>query len=43
MLCTCINRYELEQLERIVKGVDPKAFIIATSNVYINGNFIHKV
>ena len=43
VLCTCINRYELEQLERIVKGVDPKAFIIATSNVYINGNFIHKV
>ena len=34
VLCTCINRYELEQLERIVKGVDPKAFIIATSNVY---------
>ena len=43
VLCTCINRYELEQLERIVKGVDPKAFIITTSNVHINGNFIHKV
>lgn len=43
ILCTCINRYEQEQLERIVKGIDPQAFIITISGVHINGNFIHKV
>ncbi|MGM9662545.1 MAG: YitT family protein [Oscillospiraceae bacterium] len=43
ILCTCINRYERDQIERIVKSVDPKAFLIAIPGVYINGNFIHKV
>ncbi len=43
VLCTCINRYELEKLERIVKGVDPQAFIITIAGVHINGNFIHKI
>ena len=43
VLCTCINRYELEQLERIVKSVDPNAFIITIAGVHINGNFIHKI
>ncbi len=43
VLCTCINRYELEQLERTVKAVDPNAFMTTTSNVHINGNFTHKV
>ena len=43
VLCTCINRYERERIERIVKGVDPYAFIIAIPGVYINGNFIRKV
>ncbi|MGM9618643.1 MAG: YitT family protein [Oscillospiraceae bacterium] len=43
ILCTCINRYEREQIERIVKEADPKAFLIAIPGVYINGNFIHKV
>ena len=43
VLCVCINRYEMEKLERIVKGADPQAFIITTHGVRINGNFIHKV
>lgn len=43
VLCVCINRYEMEKLERIVKGSDPQAFIITTHGVRINGNFIHKV
>lgn len=43
VLCTCINRYEREKIERIAKGVDPYAFIIAIPGVYINGNFIRKV
>lgn len=43
VLCTCINRYERERIERIVKGIDPYAFIIAIPGVYINGNFIRKV
>ena len=43
VLCVCINRYEMEKLERIVKGTDPQAFIITTHGVRINGNFIHKV
>lgn len=43
VLCTCINRYEMEKLERIVKGEDPQAFIITTHGVRINGNFEHKV
>lgn len=43
VLCVCINRYEMEQLERIVKGSDPQAFIITTHGVRINGNFVHKV
>ena len=43
VLCTCINRYEREKIERIAKDVDPYAFIIAIPGVYINGNFIRKV
>ena len=43
VLCTCINKYEQEQLEGIVKAVDPQAFIITIPGVHINGNFIHKV
>lgn len=43
VLCVCINRYEMEQLERIVKGVDPNAFIVCVNGVHINGNFLHKV
>lgn len=43
ILCTCINRYEQEQLERIVKSKDPQAFIIMIPGVHINGNFIRKV
>lgn len=43
VLCTCINRYEQEQVERIVKGVDPNAFIIMNYGVHINGNFQHRV
>ena len=34
---------ERERIERIVKGIDPYAFIIAIPGVYINGNFIRKV
>lgn len=43
VLCTCINRYEREKIERIAKEIDPYAFIIAIPGVYINGNFIRKV
>lgn len=43
ILCTCISRYEQEQLERIVKATDPRAFIITIPGVHIDGNFIHKV
>ena len=43
ILCTCISRYEQEQLERIVKATDPHAFIITIPGVHIDGNFIHKV
>ena len=43
VLCTCINRYEREKIERIAKEEDPFAFIIAIPGVYINGNFIRKV
>ena len=43
VLCTCINRYEQEQIERIVKGIDPNAFIIMNYGVHINGNFQHRV
>lgn len=43
VLCTCINRYEMEKLERIVKAEDSQAFIITTHGVRINGNFEHKI
>lgn len=43
VLCTCINRYEMEKLERIVKAEDSQAFIITTHGVRINGNFDHKI
>lgn len=43
VLCICINRYEKEQLERIIKKFDPQAFIITIPGVQISGHFIHKV
>lgn len=43
VLCTCINRYERERIERIVKCDDADAFLIAIPGVYINGNFVRKV
>lgn len=39
VLVTVINKYEEEQLQRIVDGLDPKAFIIFNEGPTVSGNF----
>lgn len=39
VLCTCVSRYEREDLLQTVRAVDPKAFVTIEDKVHIFGNF----
>lgn len=39
VLCVCVSKFEVEELQRGVREVDPKAFFIIQEGVRINGYF----
>ncbi|MBQ7246970.1 MAG: YitT family protein [Lachnospiraceae bacterium] len=39
ILCVCLTKYELDQLNRCVRAQDPHAFITVQEGVHIKGNF----
>ena len=36
---TAVSKYELRTLDKIIREVDPDAFITCTDNVSVTGNF----
>lgn len=43
VLCTCVSKYEIEELVHVVHGLDPHAFITTQEGTRIYGNFQRKV
>ena len=43
ILVSCINKYEVNEFMEIIRGIDPKAFIIADEHVIVNGNFEKRI
>lgn len=43
VLCTCVSKYEIEELAHAVHGLDPHAFITTQEGTRIYGNFQRKV
>ena len=43
VLCTCVSKYEIEELVRAVHALDPHAFITTQVGTRIYGNFQRKV
>jgi len=43
VLCTCVSKYEIEELVHAVHGLDPHAFITTQEGTRIYGNFQRKV
>ncbi|WP_300963528.1 YitT family protein, partial [Faecalibaculum rodentium] len=39
ILVTCINKYEVRQLSKLVKTLDPDAFVILNDGSPIRGNY----
>lgn len=39
VLCVCLSKYEIEQLQQTVRGIDPHAFIMVQEGLHITGNF----
>ena len=39
ILVTAISKYEVPQIKKIVKDIDPKAFMIFNEGMSISGNF----
>lgn len=39
ILCVCLNKYEIEDLEAALRRADPKAFFIIQEGVHISANF----
>ena len=39
ILCVCMNKYEIEDLREVLRGIDPKAFFVVQEGVHISGNF----
>lgn len=42
VLCVCVSKFEIEELQRGVRAVDPNAFFIIQEGVRINGYFEKK-
>ncbi|MCQ2505615.1 MAG: YitT family protein [Lachnospiraceae bacterium] len=43
ILLIVLSKYELGQLKRIVRSYDPRAFVIVTDHVSVEGNYLKKV
>ena len=39
VLCVCLSKYEIEQLQQAVRRLDPNAFIIVQEGLRVTGNF----
>lgn len=39
ILCVCLSKYEVESLQRTIRGIDPGAFFIVQEGVRVGGNF----
>ncbi|MBO4854293.1 MAG: YitT family protein [Oscillospiraceae bacterium] len=39
VLCICLSKYEIEQLQQTVRRMDPNAFITVQEGVHVSGNF----
>lgn len=39
ILCVCMNKYEIEDLQNFLREVDPKAFFIVQQGVHVSRNF----
>ena len=43
ILCVCLSKYEIEDLVRTVRAVDPNAFFTVQEGVQVYGNFHRKI
>lgn len=43
VLCVCLSKYEIDELNRAVHEMDPHAFVIMQEGVHIYGNFLRKL
>lgn len=43
ILCVCLSKYEIDDLLRIVRAVDPSAFFTVQEGVQVYGNFHRKI
>ncbi len=43
VLCTCLNKYEINELRDVVLKIDPHAFLIVQEGVQVSGNFIRRL
>ena len=39
ILCVCLNKYQIEDLQQELLKADPKAFFIIQEGVHVSGNF----
>ena len=39
ILCVCMNKYEIEDLQNFLREIDPKAFFIVQEGVHVSRNF----
>lgn len=39
ILCVCMNKYEIEDLQNALRKIDPKAFFIVQEGVHVSRNF----
>jgi uncharacterized membrane-anchored protein YitT (DUF2179 family) len=43
VLCVCLSKYEIEELRRAVREIDPHAFLTVEEGVTVDGNFPRKL
>lgn len=43
VIVSCINKYEIREIEELIHGIDPAAFIIKDEGVRIEGNFEKRI
>ena len=39
VLCVCLTKFELDQVQKIVDELDPRAFITEQEGLHVRGNF----
>ena len=43
VLCVCVSKFEVAELQETVRELDPQAFFIVQEGVRIGGNFTRKI